>query len=261
MADKKEELYHHIVGGRKFLELALSVMKTEGQRRPIGIILDAGCGSGNLCRAMAEAGYQAVGVDISACAIEEAKKLAAGLSAEFVQADITAWNETRRFDAVTFTYALEHIPDPVQALAQIKRLTKPQGVVLIAIPNGHGPYEIFSLIPKKLGLARRLRPFFINDPLVRKMLAGFSSNFEDNPHLHYFSLNKAVELFLRTGFEVERYYKVGSFLLALHLPVVNRILQRRRAFEFFDRLDGVFSKLLPARLAAGWLFVLRPGKK
>ncbi len=47
----------------------------------------------------------------------------------------------RRFDAVTLTDVLEHIPEPVALLASIARLVKPGGWVAVKVPCGPGQWR------------------------------------------------------------------------------------------------------------------------
>lgn len=60
------------------------------------------------------------------------------------QADITTWTgiESNRFDCIVCMEVLEHTVDPFDAMAEIRRLLKPGGLLLASAPMNfreHGP--------------------------------------------------------------------------------------------------------------------------
>jgi len=76
-----------------------------------GPVLDAGCGVGATVRHLAERGFEAVGLDSSATAIERARADAAGTSAEFAVADITDFTGyDGRFRTVLDSTLLHSLP-------------------------------------------------------------------------------------------------------------------------------------------------------
>lgn len=76
-----------------------------------GPVLDAGCGLGATTRHLAERGFEAVGLDSSATAIEQARADAAGTSAEFAVADITDFGGyDGRFRTVLDSTLLHSLP-------------------------------------------------------------------------------------------------------------------------------------------------------
>jgi SAM-dependent methyltransferase len=72
-------------------ELQPELAALERQRRFRSPVLDSGCGVGVAALALAEKGYDAVGLDLSASAIEQAQRAAAdrGLDAKFGVADLS----------------------------------------------------------------------------------------------------------------------------------------------------------------------------
>lgn len=99
-------------------------------------VLDAGCGTGADVLALAPQvlpGGEAVGTDLSASAIELARSRAAGASGiRFEQGDITALPfPDGFFDAARADRTLLHVPDPERAVAELARVTRSAGAVVL----------------------------------------------------------------------------------------------------------------------------------
>ena len=110
----------------------LSVIRRHFERP--GRVLDVGCAAGYFLRVMQEEGWQVTGLEPSEAirphAIEliGAENVRAGLLGEL---DLTAAS----FDLVTMWDVLEHIPDPVSAAREVRRLLAPGGKFLIETQN------------------------------------------------------------------------------------------------------------------------------
>jgi ubiquinone/menaquinone biosynthesis C-methylase UbiE len=103
-------------------------------------ILDVGCGTGDDCRAMAELvapGGQIVGIDNSQAMIDVANQRAASLPRQrgecvFRVADAMAMPfDADSFDATRADRSLMHVPDVVQVLKEMVRVTKPGGPIVV----------------------------------------------------------------------------------------------------------------------------------
>lgn len=99
-------------------------------------VLDAGCGLGRGTAALAAAGAsRAIGVDISDDAIRNARERY-GDAAEFVVADLAELAfEDGRFDVVVCFETIVHVGDPERALDELRRVLRPDGVLLLSAPN------------------------------------------------------------------------------------------------------------------------------
>lgn len=107
---------------------------------PGGRALDAGCGTGeDAKRALDQVGPSGHvwGVDFSAAMIEECKRRWSTVpSLEFKVADAHALDfEDNSFDATRSDRVFQHLADPVKALSEMVRVTKPGGRVVIADPD------------------------------------------------------------------------------------------------------------------------------
>ncbi len=95
-------------------------------------LLDAGCGVGVLTEAYVKMGFDVVGVDFSAGAIQQARLRS--VNARFLVQPLERLNLGRTFDVVTVIDALLHVVDDahwVSALESIHRHLNPEGVLFI----------------------------------------------------------------------------------------------------------------------------------
>jgi len=153
---------------------------------PDGRVLDVGCGSGNQLALLAQAGWQAEGLDMDPQAVAAVR--ARGLSArcgDLLQTDLPA----QHFDAVTLVHVIEHLPDPQAHLRAALRRLKPGGRLISITPNVHAlghrlhgadwrglePPRHLQLFTAN-GLARLLREAGFVDVAVRSSARGADEN-------------------------------------------------------------------------------------
>ena len=100
-----------------------------------GRMLDVGCGTGVLVKALQKQGLQPdkiVGLDISPEMTRVASKAHPGVS--FVTGDFLKYNA--RFDCVLFCMSLHDLPVPTNALKHAVTLLRPGGRIVISHPRG-----------------------------------------------------------------------------------------------------------------------------
>ncbi|MDD5274794.1 MAG: bifunctional 2-polyprenyl-6-hydroxyphenol methylase/3-demethylubiquinol 3-O-methyltransferase UbiG [Methylovulum sp.] len=102
-------------------------------------IIDVGCGGGILTEALARAGAEATGIDLSGELVEiaELHGLESGVSAHYqkISAEALADQQPASFDHVTCMEMLEHVPDPGSIIAACAKLVKPGGMVFFSTLN------------------------------------------------------------------------------------------------------------------------------
>jgi demethylmenaquinone methyltransferase/2-methoxy-6-polyprenyl-1,4-benzoquinol methylase len=93
-------------------------------------ILDLAAGTGTSSVALSHSGAKVIAVDFSSGMIEEGRRKHKNI--EFVQADIEKLPfGDDEFDAVTISFGLRNVNDPKQALAEMYRVLKPGGRLVI----------------------------------------------------------------------------------------------------------------------------------
>jgi len=92
-------------------------------------ILDVGAGTGDFLKVCKTGGWKITGIEPSDKAREYAE------SKNIVLYENLNQVENNQFDVITLWHVLEHIPNLVEYIKQLKKLLKPNGVLIIAVPN------------------------------------------------------------------------------------------------------------------------------
>lgn len=222
-------------------------------------ILEIGCGSGNIAIPLASLGHRVRATDIDARSIDYARSRGSrfpNLSLEVADIDRSAGPAKSRYDAVIASEVLEHITDPAGALARLRPLLKGNGVVLVTIPNGYGPWEIGQALSPRRAAGWLARKSGLYGPL-KKILriraaetAGDTSTFNfESPHLQHFTLPRFTAMAEAAGFRVLRRFNSDGPLT--FFPGGRRLTP-------LAKVDCRLVDHLPSGLASGWYFVLAP---
>jgi SAM-dependent methyltransferase len=104
-------------------------------------ILDLGCGTGELARALAAAGLQVTGCDVSPQMLLHAAR-DRGQCAGWVRLD-PDWRTlpfaSAAFDVVVAASVLEYVAEPAAVLRECARVLRPGGIVLYTVPDLRHP--------------------------------------------------------------------------------------------------------------------------
>lgn len=126
--DGKRSLFEKLYQFVKNIALKnkLKLINSQSQK---GKLLDIGCGTGDFLVVAKNDGWQITGIEPG----EKPRKIAIRKGVSFVNklSDI----EDNSFDVITMWHVLEHVPDLEFQIKELKRLIKPNGTILIAVPN------------------------------------------------------------------------------------------------------------------------------
>jgi ubiquinone/menaquinone biosynthesis C-methylase UbiE len=132
----RHEGYHKLID-----ELELELVRRYGSGRDV---FEAGCGTGLLLREAAKVARNAVGLDLSRGMLGPAR----GRGLKVVQGSLTAVPlPDASFDLVYSMKVLAHVPPIKDAVAELTRLVRPGGHLLLEFYN---PYS-FRYLAKRLG--------------------------------------------------------------------------------------------------------------
>ena len=107
---------------------------------PRWVVGDLGCGTGQLSEAMAPFIHEVIAVDVSPAMLAAARdRLAPFSNVRIHEGELENLPiEDARLDAATLSLALHHVPDPERVLAEVRRVLKPGGRLLITDMLSHG---------------------------------------------------------------------------------------------------------------------------
>lgn len=130
-------------------------------------VLDLGCGSGEITHGLLRRGAQVVGVDLTSAATRATRSL--NPAAAVVQANALRLPfATAAFDLSVSIGVLHHTPDARSGLAEMVRVTRPGGRVLIMLYSRWTPYHLVYTATAPL---RRVVPVTVLNRLPKWILA------------------------------------------------------------------------------------------
>jgi ubiquinone/menaquinone biosynthesis C-methylase UbiE len=101
-------------------------------RRLPGRILDVGCGSGNFLAALRSRGWDVYATEFSDAAVALAESRGITVHRGTVE---DAGYPDDHFDVVTMWHVLEHVPAPRETLDELRRVLKPDGLLVVEVPD------------------------------------------------------------------------------------------------------------------------------
>jgi SAM-dependent methyltransferase len=126
---------------RRYTPVALAVLRllyrwrtrswSRLMERP-GAALEVGCGDGFMLDVLRRRGWQVVGTERTDAAASYARSV---LGLEVITGGLQALPPESRFDLIILFQVLEHVPDTLATLRQCAQLLKPEGILVIGVPN------------------------------------------------------------------------------------------------------------------------------
>jgi len=99
------------------------------QNNGIGSLLDIGAGTGDFLKVAKEIGWQVQGMEPNKNAVKLASEKGIELKCSLNDFD------GKQFDVITLWHVLEHIPNLEETIIKLSKLVKPNGTLIIAVPN------------------------------------------------------------------------------------------------------------------------------
>lgn len=174
---------------RPFLFLRKHVTLDPRFAKP-GTMLDIGCGTGQFLLEMKAKGWEVKGVEVSDAAAEAGRR--AGLDI-FGGTLLEAKLPSQYFDYVRSNHSFEHIENPREVLREIRRIIKPDGKLLIGVPNvdswaarAFGPYWFnlgppvhpYGYSPKTLKLMLEREGFAVERTVYNSKTTGITGSLQ-----------------------------------------------------------------------------------
>ncbi|WP_044401179.1 class I SAM-dependent methyltransferase [Lacinutrix sp. Hel_I_90] len=147
---KSEDYISHTNAKRNLFEKAYHQIRTISLKRKLKLInsfntedktlLDIGCGTGDFLKTAQTGQWRVFGVEPN----EAARSIANTNSNNNVfSTEQLSKFESQSFDVITLWHVLEHLPNLEEQISVFKRLLKPKGTLVIAVPNYKSHDAIF----------------------------------------------------------------------------------------------------------------------
>ena len=127
--DSKRSLFEKLYYLVKQKALRDKVRIIEKYHSKKGTLLDLGAGTGDFLVKAEKCGWNTIGVEPSL----KARNIAENKGVKFI--NDTKSLEDASLDVVTMWHVLEHVPDIQYYILELKRILKPNGLIIIAVPN------------------------------------------------------------------------------------------------------------------------------
>ncbi|MBK9425122.1 MAG: methyltransferase domain-containing protein [Bacteroidetes bacterium] len=154
-------------------------------------ILEAGCGDGNFSEILKSMGCNVIGNEPSHSFRQLALKRGLTVDDKFINETYT--NPNAPFDAIVSREVMEHVPEPIDFLTNLRRILKPDGVALIEVPNFEKALRenrYYDMFPDHLS-------YFTKESLTAAMLISGFKNIEieygmDEEFIYAFATNNNI---------------------------------------------------------------------
>ena len=222
---------------------------------PGSSILDVGCGNGIITHAVGEMGYQVTGIDSSEKSITIARNNNSLPNVSFIV--VAAGNipaTDRKYSAIICSEVLEHLHDPSSLLSILKNLLTDDGILIVTVPNGNGPRELFVTRPVQ-SLQKKNNGVWKVISSLKKSL-GYSgttvqSSADDLTHIQFFTYAALRRLADQNGFYISEIKKTNFIEQVFPFSFV---IKRSKTLQ---KLDCYVADALPLSLTSGFMTTWR----
>ena len=215
---------HHLRRRRRFVETVLNrYLKTEAIENATSL-LDLGCGDGENLQWLRKYANRIYASDYNSIRMARVTSYA---EEQIYLADITNYPALdNSFEIIFFNHVLEHIPDHVQALREVARITRPGGIVVLGIPNEG---TLFARLAYKF------------QPISR----------QTTDHVHFYTMSAILKLCEQIDLKVQETKYLGYGIP--HWSLDSHI----RKYKFFESLFENVGRYIYPRQASSIYVILR----
>jgi 2-polyprenyl-3-methyl-5-hydroxy-6-metoxy-1,4-benzoquinol methylase len=171
------------------------------ESRETGAALEVGPGSGVYLPILADLFQVVNGSDIEDAYLKHAHTLLSKISNLSLAVDDITDSKLPEgsFDLILCTEVVEHIPDSQAAIAQMHRLLKPGGVLVLSTPQRYSPLEILAKIAFLPGIIQLVR-FIYQESIL------------DSGHVNLMTEAQVRKQLDAAGFSIVEHYKSGMYI-------------------------------------------------
>jgi ubiquinone/menaquinone biosynthesis C-methylase UbiE len=210
-------------------------------------ILDIGCGQGDLSFPLSGLGHNVTGIDIDSESITDCLRIDVTHRIKFLKRDARLFKSDTLFDVVLLTEVLEHIHSPETMVEMIERVLKPNGILILTIPNG---YCFTETVFCKLIINGQNTEWLYS--LLRKGYCWVTGTkmsrtypfYMDSPHCNFFSMKQIKKMFHNFRIDVIKHSDLGLIAGAGRMHSIKDI-------------ECKIADKLPHSMVGGWFMVLR----
>ena len=232
------------------------IIKTLQQYLPVGAeVLDVGCGNGVISRSLGAAGFRVKGIDISEKTIEKAKQLNTlpNVSFEVCSAEQLVATGTK-YHAIICSEVLEHLNEPDKLLKTLNETIHEDGVLIVTVPNGKGPRELFVTRPV-IYLSKKNNWIWKSIQKVKSLLGykgtTVQSDADDLTHIQFFTSKTLHQLAQNNRFKISEFGKTNFIEDVFPFSFFSK------RFKFLQKWDCALAEFLPYSFTGGFVTVWR----
>jgi len=188
-----------------------------------GRLLEIGCGTGEFLNSMAnKPGWEAYGLEVNPD-ISEAARQKYNLNIKSGTLEQANY-QTSFFDAIALWDVLEHLHDPMGALQEIYRILKPDGLLVIRVPN--------------------------LDSWDANIFGKYWVGLDAPRHLYVFDINTLSEILRQSGFQIKKmsceFGSQASFILSIRFWLAGRGKKTKESKMCLNIVSHPLTKLVMA---------------
>lgn len=206
-----EIITYERIADQKRLNFIVQAVSSKAGRH--GKVLDVGCGNGIISIQLGKSGFNVTGIDVSEKTIETARKNNPFPNVQFrVQSAEQLVASGELFDVIVCSEVLEHLDNPGALLKTLHQSLKADGILIVTVPNGHGPRE--ALVTKPVLKMRKNNGVLWRGVSKAKKMMGYSgttvqSAADNLDHVQFFSRKDLHRLSQANNFRIVKFGKAN----------------------------------------------------